>query len=102
MRSKYACMSAGSFLPMPHIILDSLEGVKYNLSMKQKAPTSVRSTDQGPDCTAEAVQVVNTIIRLLAVTLKEIHSDVPQLPDRSGKSREAERRIAALEMSAVR
>jgi hypothetical protein len=50
--------------------------------MKQKAPISAETLTGATIHTAEAARTRNPIIRLLAVDLKEIHSDVPQLPDR--------------------
>jgi hypothetical protein len=50
--------------------------------MKNKAPVNVEALTGAVIRTAEAVRTVNSIIRLLAVTLKENHSDLSQLPDR--------------------
>ena len=53
------------------------EGVTYNKSMKHKAPISVDALIGAVIPTAEAAESRISIIRLLAVDLKEIHSDVP-------------------------
>jgi len=50
--------------------------------MKQKAPASVEALTRAVITTAEAMATLNSIMGFLAVDLKEIHSDVPQLPDR--------------------
>jgi hypothetical protein len=50
--------------------------------MKRKAPISAETPTGARIRTAEAAQTRNLIIRLLAVDLKEIHHDLPQLPDR--------------------
>jgi hypothetical protein len=49
--------------------------------MKQKALASVEALTRAIIRTAEAVQTHNLIIRLLAVTLKENHSDLSFMPD---------------------
>ena len=49
--------------------------------MQQKAPISVDALTGAVFTTAEAVANRNSIIGFLAVDLKEIHSDLPQLPD---------------------
>jgi hypothetical protein len=51
--------------------------------MKQKAPVSVEALAGAVITTAEAVATRNPIIGFLAVDLKEIHDDLPQLPDRN-------------------
>jgi hypothetical protein len=50
--------------------------------MKQKAPISSETPTGALITTAEAVATRNPIIGSLAVDLKEIHGDLPQLPDR--------------------
>jgi hypothetical protein len=50
--------------------------------MKQEAPISVEAPTGAVITTAEAVATRDPIIGLSAVDLKEIHSDLPQLPDR--------------------
>ena len=50
--------------------------------MENKAPISVSAPTGAVITTAEAAVTCKLIIRLQAVDLKEIHSDVPQLPDR--------------------
>jgi len=52
--------------------------------------------------TAEAARVHNSIIRHLAVKLKEIHSDMPQVQNRSSESGTWEEGCSALEVPAVR
>jgi hypothetical protein len=50
--------------------------------MKQKAPASVEAPTGAVITTAEAAMTCKPIIGVLAVDLKEIHSDLPFLPDR--------------------
>lgn len=50
--------------------------------MKQEAPASAETPTRAVIATAEAMETLNPIIDFLAVDLKEIHSDLPQLPDR--------------------
>jgi hypothetical protein len=50
--------------------------------MKQQTPISVDALTGVVITTAEAVATRNPIIGLLAVDLKEIHGDLPQLPIR--------------------
>lgn len=50
--------------------------------MKQKAPVSVEAPTGAVITTAEAAVTCKSIIGFLAVDLKEIHGDLPQLPDR--------------------
>jgi hypothetical protein len=47
---------------------------------QQKAPASVEAPTGAEIRTAEAERTLKTIIGLPAVNLKEIHSDLPQLP----------------------
>jgi hypothetical protein len=49
--------------------------------MKQQTPISVEAPTGVVITTAGAMATVNPIIGSLAVNLKEIHSDVPQLPN---------------------
>ena len=70
--------------------------------MKQQTPISVDALTGVSIRTAEAARVRNQIIRLLAVEFKERFHDLSQLPVRHGKSPKAERRIAALQVPAVR
>jgi hypothetical protein len=48
--------------------------------MKQKAPINVSALTGAVITTAEAIATRNPIMRFLAVDLKEIHSDLSQLP----------------------
>jgi hypothetical protein len=50
--------------------------------MKQKAPTSVEALTGAVITTAKAMATRISIMGFSAVDLKEIHSDMPQLPDR--------------------
>ncbi len=52
--------------------------------MKQQTPVTAGTATGVSICTAEAAQVLNPSIRLLAVELnnRSFHSDVPQLPNR--------------------
>jgi hypothetical protein len=50
--------------------------------MKSKAPISVEALIGAVITTAEAAMTCKPIIGVLAVDLKEIHSDLPQLPYR--------------------
>jgi hypothetical protein len=50
--------------------------------MKQQTPTTVRAAIGVVITTAEAAMTCKPIIGFLAVDLKEIHSDLPFLPDR--------------------
>jgi hypothetical protein len=50
--------------------------------MKQQTPITVPAATGVSITTAEAVATRNPIIGLLAVDLKEIHSDLSQLPIR--------------------
>ena len=50
--------------------------------MKYKAPISAETPTGAEISTAEAAVTLQPHYRLPAVDLKEIHSDVPQLPDR--------------------
>jgi hypothetical protein len=50
--------------------------------MQQKTPISARTLTGAVITTAEAMATRNPIMDLLAVDLKEIHSDLSQLPDR--------------------
>jgi hypothetical protein len=50
--------------------------------MKQKNPISVEAPTGAVIITAEAAMTCNAIVGLPAVNLKEIHSDLSQLPDR--------------------
>jgi hypothetical protein len=50
--------------------------------MKQQTPTETPISAGAVITTAEAVATRNLIIGLLAVDLKEIHGDLPQLPYR--------------------
>lgn len=52
------------------------------MERQKKAPISVGALTGAVIRTAEAAQTRDLIIRLLAVTLKENHSDLLQLPDR--------------------
>ena len=48
--------------------------------MQQKAPISVEALTGAVITTAEAAMTCKPIIGFLVVDLKEIHSDLPQLP----------------------
>ncbi|MFZ0590777.1 MAG: hypothetical protein WAM39_09860 [Bryobacteraceae bacterium] len=50
--------------------------------MLQKAPISALTLTGAEITTAKAAVTCNPIIGFPAVDLKEIHSDLPQLPDR--------------------
>jgi hypothetical protein len=50
--------------------------------MKNRAPISAETPIGAEITTAEAAVTCKPIIGFLAVDLKEIHSDLPQLPDR--------------------
>ncbi|MGA2182844.1 MAG: hypothetical protein ABSH47_07425 [Bryobacteraceae bacterium] len=50
--------------------------------MKQEAPVSAETLTGAVITTAEAAVTCNPIIGFPAVDLKEIHSDLSQLPDR--------------------
>jgi hypothetical protein len=50
--------------------------------MKSKAPISAETLTGAVIITAEAAMTCKSIIGFLAVDLKEIHSDLPQLPYR--------------------
>jgi hypothetical protein len=50
--------------------------------MKQKAPISAETPIRAEITTAEAAMTCEPIIGFLAVDLKEIHGDLPFLPDR--------------------
>jgi hypothetical protein len=50
--------------------------------MKSNAPISAETPTGAVIITAEAAMTCKPIIGLLAVTLKENHSDLPFLPDR--------------------
>jgi len=50
--------------------------------MKYEAPINVEALTGAVITTAEAAVTCKPIIGFLAVDLKEIHSDLPQLPDR--------------------
>jgi hypothetical protein len=50
--------------------------------MKNKAPISVEAPTGAVNPTAEAMETRNPIMGFTAVDLKEIHSDLPFLPDR--------------------
>ena len=52
--------------------------------MKNKAPMTAGTVTGAVITTAEAAMTCKPIIGFLAVDLKEIHSDVPQLSDRNG------------------
>jgi hypothetical protein len=55
--------------------------------MKNKAPANVEALIGAGITTAEAAVTCKPIIGLLAVDLKEIHSDLSQLPDRMPEAR---------------
>jgi hypothetical protein len=50
--------------------------------MKHRAPAVVEATAGTRTAQPKPYESINSSIRLLAVHLKEIHNDVPQLPDR--------------------
>jgi hypothetical protein len=56
---------------------------------KKKTPISVRALTGAVITTAKAAVTCKLIIGLPAVDLKEIHSDLSQLPDRMPEIREA-------------
>jgi hypothetical protein len=59
--------------------------------MKKEAPISAETPTGAVITTAEAAMTCKPIIGVLAVDLKEIHDDLPQLPDRMQKERNARR-----------
>ena len=65
--------------------IDFCVALHHNLPMKHKAQISALTPIGAVITTAEAVVTCKLIIRLQAVDLKEIHSDLPQLQDRYGK-----------------
>src|SRR5260370_39443023 len=66
-----------------------LRGFKSHRRLQLKAPVEAATSSRAVITTAEAMETRNPIIRLLAVDLKEIHSDLPQLPDRNPQSQKA-------------
>ena len=50
--------------------------------MKQQTPITAGTGTGAVITTAEAMETLNPIIRLQAVDLKEIHHDLPFVPDR--------------------
>jgi hypothetical protein len=69
--------------------------------MQQKAPTNVSALTGAVITTAEAMETRKPIIGLPAVNLKEKHSDMSQLPDRSPQVWKAPQRPTALQVPAV-
>lgn len=65
-----------------NISVDIREGVTYDISHEAKAPISAETPTGAVITTAEAAMTCKPIIGVLAVDLKEIHGDLPQLPDR--------------------
>jgi hypothetical protein len=70
--------------------------------MKQQTPTSAETLTGVVITTAEAEVTCKSIIGLLAVDLKEIHSDLPQLRNRVQESRKARGRFTAVPLPSVR
>jgi hypothetical protein len=62
-------------------VVDIRMGVTYTLFMEQ-TPTETPISAGVSNRTAEAERILNSIIGLTAVNLKETHGDLPQLPDR--------------------
>jgi hypothetical protein len=59
-----------------------LRGFKSRRRLHLKAPVEAATSTRAVITTAEAMATRNSIMRFLAVGLKEIHSDLPQLPYR--------------------
>ena len=59
---------------------DQLRGFESHHRLQLKAPTEAATSARAEITTAEAAMTCNPIIGFLAVDLKEIHSDLPQLP----------------------
>ena len=91
------------FLSRSRILLAIREPITYNQTMSnKKAPTETPISTGAVLCTAEAAQGDTFSIRLLVVDLKEIHNDVPQLPDRMRKVWEAPGRTTTVPLLPVR
>jgi hypothetical protein len=58
------------------------EGVKYNIATKSRAPIKTPILIGAVITTAEAEMTCKSIIGVLAVDLKETHSELSYLPDR--------------------
>ena len=65
-------------------------------------PVKAGTSTRGLIRTAEAARVLNSIIRLSAVDLKEIHSDLPQLQNRYGEGRTRTEQRSAVQVPTVR
>src|SRR5579862_752286 len=59
-----------------------LRGFKSHRRLQLKAPVEAATSSRAVITTAEAIATRKLIIGFLAVDLKEIHSDLPQLPYR--------------------
>jgi hypothetical protein len=66
-----------------------LRGFKSRRRLYLKAPVEAATSSRAVITTAEAVATRNHIIGILAVDLKEIRNDLPQLPARMPQIREA-------------
>jgi hypothetical protein len=94
--ARYARKSAGSFFgampPIVHellkkdkdkITLDIHEPLTYTKTMKHKAPISAETPTGAVNPTQpKPYRTCKPSIRLSVVNRKEIHNDLPQLPDR--------------------
>ena len=74
-------MAEGKY-PATKFSLENSNLLAVLLAMKLMAPISVSAPTGAEITTAEAAMTCKLIIGFLAVDLKEIHSDLPQLPDR--------------------
>lgn len=66
-----------------------LRGFESHHRLQTKALIEVAPSARAVIITAEAAMTCNPIIGILAVNLKEIHNDLPFLPDRMPEVREA-------------
>ena len=83
-------------------MLDIREPLTYNLRVKDKAPITAGTVIGARTAQPKPYRSDNPSIRLLAVNHKEIHSDVPQLPDRNDQTWKAPRWNAALPLLSMR
>jgi hypothetical protein len=82
--------------------IDIRDGVTYNLLMKLNAPIKTPILTGAVITTAKAAVTCKPIIGFPAVDLKEIHSDLPQLPNRRAESWETSQRTSALSLFPMR
>jgi hypothetical protein len=69
-------------IPFARGFLRGMRGFESHRRLQLKAPVEVAPPSRAVNCTAEAIQVRTSIIRLQAVELKRRFHDLPQLPDR--------------------